>query len=99
VNQTFSREPGRSVELLAEAEGHTSERRVIKFDQDWDIVLKLNPKPAAEPAASAMPGKRLVPPAAARAAPSQLAPRSQSDCVPPYFFDERGIKKYKPRCL
>jgi hypothetical protein len=78
--------------LVAEAAGHERETRVVRLDQDWDIVLTLTPQPAAvepQPRPKAKPVRKERPSSAS----------NEADCNPPYFFDERGVKKYKSRCL
>jgi len=97
LSQSFPRDPARTMLLVAEAPGHERETREVRLDQDWDIVLTLTPRaPAVEPPTRSKPkghsSVRKEPAAAAAAEP-------ETDCNPPYFFDERGVKKYKPRCL
>jgi len=98
LSQSFPRDPARTMMLVAEAPGHERETREVRLDQDWDIVLTLTPQaPATEPPTRTKPKGHGVrkEPAAATAA----ATEPETDCNPPYFFDERGVKKYKPRCL
>jgi hypothetical protein len=90
--------------LVAEAPAHERETRVIRLDQDWDIVLTLTPEAPvsavntrSKPKASA-PRKGSRAPEVTSALPATPVD-PEPDCNPPYFFDERGVKKYKPRCL
>ena len=93
LSQSFPRDPARTVMLVAEAAGHDRETRVVRLDQDWDIVLTLTPQPAAVEQPKPKPKNQT-----ARKEPRAQA-EPEPDCNPPYFFDERGVKKYKPRCL
>ncbi len=91
LSQSFARDPDKTVMLVAEAAGHERETRVVRLDQDLDIVLTLTPEPpVVEPQA-----RPKVKPRKGRAS----AASSEANCNPPHFFDERGVKKYKPRCL
>lgn len=104
ATQSMPRDPARTVMLVAEAVGHERETRIVKLDQDADIVLTLTPVAPREklPAAKRThPAKVNAPRVEASAPPpAPVVPAtSDTDCNPPYFFDERGIKKYKPRCL
>jgi len=86
--------------VRAEAQGYTSTRTAFILDRDADIVLALerakkdrDPVPAAgRPRPHSGPAPAAPPPAAAPAAPSP-------DCTPPYYVDQRGIKRYKPECM
>ncbi|WP_437834792.1 serine/threonine protein kinase [Sorangium sp. So ce1153] len=80
-------------EVRAEAPGYTSARVEIVLDKDVDVDLGLQqekrdtlPRPA--PA-------RVV----TRASTAASAAAPAADCDPPYFFNEHGIKKFKPACL
>jgi len=98
--QSFQKDPARTLMLVAEAPAHQRETRVVRLDQDWDIVLTLTPeapvsaaktRPKLKASATRTPAETAALPGAA------VAP--EPDCNPPYFFDERGVKKYKSRCL
>jgi len=98
LSQSFQHDPARTMMLVAEAPGHERETREVRLDQDWDIVLTLTPTPSAPAAEQPRPAKPKG--HAARKEPAAATPAAtDSDCNPPYFFDERGVKKYKPRCL
>jgi serine/threonine-protein kinase len=72
--------------IRAEAPGYASERKIVTFDKDVDLALRLGwaraagprPSKAAAPAASVQP---------------------QVSCDPPYFIDENGIRRLRPECL
>jgi serine/threonine-protein kinase len=91
--------------LRAEAAGFTPIERRLKFDLDVDMVLVLQPLPTAAPSATAPPPSRqrqqpaAAPRPAAAPQPAPVKPKSDPKCSPPYYLDERGIKKYKPGCL
>jgi serine/threonine-protein kinase len=94
--QSFQRDPARTLMLVAEAPAHQRETRVIRLDQDCDVVLTLTPEAPVSavkirPKAKAARKESLT--------PAVTAAVPEPDCNPPYFFDERGVKKYKPRCL
>jgi serine/threonine protein kinase len=86
--------------VRAEAPGHVTSSREIRFDRNVDLVIALDP----EPADSAMPKSR-GPGKSGEQKPSdrshtEPAPGSGlPSCDPPYSVDERGIKKFKPECL
>jgi serine/threonine protein kinase len=87
-------------DLLIQAKGHNDERRALMFDQDQEIVLSLKKQTSAElPVAS----PRRVPPESKPSPSNQKVPSPEDpllkECSPPHFFDQRGIKKYKPECL
>lgn len=61
------------------------------------------PPPAADPKAAASDPARALAPAKSSAAPSHAdapaAPKARANCDPPYFFDARGNRNFKPECL
>jgi serine/threonine-protein kinase len=71
--------------IRAEAPGYASEKKVVTFDKDVDLALRLGWAKAA----AARPTKS--------AAPAASAP--QVSCDPPYFIDENGIRRLRPECL
>ncbi|HWA76229.1 MAG TPA: serine/threonine-protein kinase [Polyangiaceae bacterium] len=85
--------------VRAEAPGYQATER--ELGQATSLVLKLEPAPP--PAAAALPApsadkpravtSAIRPPAKASATPSA------GSCEPPFFYDARGVKKYKPDCL
>jgi len=85
------------------ASGHEPLTRELRFDRDQRLVLTLTAKATGPKAAEP------TPPTSSASQPEPKAPRvrptgagadaKSSDCDPPHFFDERGVKKFKPRCL
>ncbi|XYH98723.1 serine/threonine protein kinase [Sorangium sp. So ce1128] len=80
---------GAAREVRAEAPGYTSARVEIVLDKDVDVDLGLQQE------------KRATLP---RSSPTRVVTRAPTaapaaDCDPPYFFNEHGIKKFKPACL
>jgi hypothetical protein len=74
--------------LRASAKGFASRTIDVTLDRDARIVLSLERVPSIEPIAK---------PKAPGAAPTpSLSPAS---CDPPYYVDERGIRKMKRECL
>jgi hypothetical protein len=54
------------------------------------------PAPALAASASARLG---IPRAIAAFASASAAPRAPASCSPPYFYDELGLKVFKPECV
>jgi serine/threonine protein kinase len=76
--------------VRAEAPGYVTTTTGIVLDKDAAVVLSL--EKAQPKAAGGGARKALRPSSSAVAAP-------KADCNPPFFIDERGIKKFKPECL
>jgi eukaryotic-like serine/threonine-protein kinase len=76
----------RQHQLRAEAAGYEPTSTMRIFDKDTAVVLTLK-KREAQPLT---PSKRRAP------TPSAAV---KGNCSPPYFFDENGIKTFKPECL
>ncbi|WP_437288379.1 serine/threonine protein kinase [Sorangium sp. So ce406] len=85
---------GAAHEVRAEAPGYASARAEIVLDRnvDLDLVLEQEKRDAPTAPAPARVVKR-----APTAEPA--APPPEADCNPPYYFNEHGIKKFKPACL
>jgi eukaryotic-like serine/threonine-protein kinase len=80
--------------IRAEAPGYASEKKVITFDKDVDLALRLGwAKPAG-----ARPAKAPAAAAGAATAPAASA-APQVSCDPPYLIDENGIRHLRPECL
>jgi serine/threonine-protein kinase len=81
--------------VRAEANGFNAERYEVVLDKDSDVVLMLKRESSkGKPHSS--------PPSAPAAAPPPVAappPAGRPNCDPPYFVDQRGIKKFKPECM
>jgi serine/threonine protein kinase len=99
---------GNSHTVRAEAPGYSGSSTAFVLDRDADIVLALERSKSAPlgPAGGPRPATKHTtsPPAtpAAPAAPAAPAPPPTAkgpDCNPPYFIDQRGIKRYKPECM
>lgn len=97
------RDESRGHPLLVEAEGHLSEHRTLIFSRDQELVLTLQPEPVPENVGRDRPPS--TPPKMDRSAvnqPARLAPVVETlkqSCAVPFFYDERGIKKYRAECL
>jgi serine/threonine-protein kinase len=102
--------------VRAEADGYAPATREVRLHRDAEVILNLQPLPAAEaeptaPTAPAQGGGRrgtggrpqpqggAATPDAEPPAPAEKPAAANSDCTPPYYLDERGVKKYKPQCL
>lgn len=76
--------------IRAEAPGYVAVERTIRANQDVDLVLELRQEPRRTPGS----GTTTSTPATATA----VTP-PKPDCNPPYYLDERGVKKFKPGCI
>jgi serine/threonine-protein kinase len=99
--------------VRAEAPNYSSSSTAFILDRDADIVLALehskggaaqtnaNDRNArGRPTGHQGPAPAAAPPAPAPAPPSPPTPTTaKPDCNPPYFVDQRGIKRYKPECM
>jgi serine/threonine protein kinase len=84
--------------IRAEAPGHVTSSRDIRFDKSVDLVIALDPEPGNNPkprASGKSPDPKPDDKPRDKTAPAADLPR----CNPPYTVDERGIKKFKPECL
>lgn len=95
------RDESRLHDLLVEAPGHIPERRRLDLSTDQELVLMLHAAPLPlqqEDRAS----KRIRPkaPSSASKSPTVVSSEQQKEkCSPPYYYDARGIKKYRRECL
>jgi serine/threonine-protein kinase len=102
---TYAKDDATPHLLRGSAAGYETVTRELRLSDDQDLVLTLRrAAPKAETAARPSRGAPARPAAvrrpaeqAARPAPPAAPPTTR--CEPPYYFDERGIKKYKPECL
>jgi len=78
--------------VRAEARGYAGRTVQIVVDSGADLVLTLERAPSVP--SPPMPAQRL---SAGGSAASPPPP--PPDCNPPYYIDEQGIKKFKPRCI
>lgn len=103
--------PGVVHNVRAQAPDYVSQER--SFVANGPIVLSLQKQPQSAAAGGSdgptkprpasvrrtlPPASVVAPPLPSAAAPAPAAPVAPS-CEPPYFFDARGVKKYKPQCL
>ncbi len=81
--------------VTVQAEDYTPRQMSIIYDRDQDVVVALDQvgpatnasqKAAHQPRPSSLPAKTS----------SVITPK---DCDPPYYMDERGIKRFKPGCI
>jgi hypothetical protein len=98
--------------VRAEANGYTSSSTAFILDRDADIVLALERSKGGSSQASVPdrggrgrphvggPSPAPAPPAPAPAPAAPPPPAAaKPDCTPPYFVDQRGIKRYKAECM
>lgn len=98
---SYPAESGTKRTLVARAPGHTPITRSIVLGEDQELFLALAPLPAS-PMAAARPAIKKRPPAQASApVPStpNAATATPPACDPPFYVDDRGVKRYKPGCL
>ena len=79
---------GREHTVSAEATGYLPRSETFALQGDVFRTIRLDPQPQAQPAVRA---RRLD--AGATAAPAR------PNCDPPYYTDERGIRRYRAECL
>lgn len=96
---SIPRDPTSIHTLEVSAPGHTTETRRLSLERDGDLVVNLRP---LAPSATQSTSPRVSPkppqvPSRVRATKASTA--APTDCDPPYFFDARGVKKFKARCL
>ena len=89
-------------EIRVAASGYEPSIRTVTLQEPLDIVIALTPHAAApeelpQPSARPRPRRRPVvaPPHYSGAGKSAPEP----NCDPPSYFDEKGIKHFKPECL
>ena len=96
--RTFARDPTRFVEVVARAPGYKSESRRVELGQNAELLLNLLPLAAPAPTATqATPSKPIKPSTAKPKLPGTVV--KPNDCDPPYYIDERGVKKFKRACI
>lgn len=97
------REANERHELVVEADGFVPEERVLTFSHDQEFVLTLHPvapKPKTAPVVAPKPRiQPSPPPSPARVPRPDPEASPQSPCEKPFYYDHRGIKKYRPECL
>lgn len=86
-------------ELRVEAAGHKTSTQQIQFQGDLELVVSLEPEPPVEdpepPPKGSSGAKRN--PIAGHVQPPTREPKPS--CTPPYTYDQRGVKHFKPECL
>ena len=102
-HRTVSLDPAHSHDIEVVALDHEPQKRTIFFDRDQELIVTLTPLGPSTPVKAA--AKRAPAPGRAKAASAEQtvavtpAPPPVADCDPPYFFDQRGVKKFKAGCL
>jgi eukaryotic-like serine/threonine-protein kinase len=79
---------GTTHSVRADAKGYLPRTIPIVVDKGADLVLTLDRAPIS--------GSRAIP-RPAQSSESHVA--SPTDCNPPYYIDDRGIKMFKPQCI
>jgi serine/threonine-protein kinase len=93
----------RDHELVVNADGYVSQRRFLVFSRDQELLLTLAREPsnrASDAVPRALPPTKPSRPAPAPAAAPKPGPDApEPRCSTPFYYDSRGIKKYRPECL
>jgi eukaryotic-like serine/threonine-protein kinase len=85
--------------LLVEAPGYKPHQQRIQYSHSLELEVSLEAEaPAAQAPLKPMPraGARR---AAVLAHPPPLTHSTKGSCSPPYTYDERGVKHFRPECL
>jgi len=90
--------------IRAEMVGYTIDQKLVTFDKDLDVSLKLYPLKASGRAQAAGRASGSLPTSAAPAvvpkgSASEPAAKSEPNCNPPYSIDENGIRRLRAECL
>ncbi len=93
---SYPMEPGTTRTLVASASGYTPITRAVVLGEDQELFLALAPLPTAPPATSRPTTKKRPSAPASTTPPAATTPL---DCDPPFYVDDRGVKRYKPGCL
>jgi hypothetical protein len=86
---------GSSHTVTVQAADHKPHLLSIVYDRDQDVVVALE---QASPATNATP-KAIHPPRLSPPPPASSPVIPPKDCDPPYYMDERGIKRFKTGCI
>lgn len=98
LERTLPFDPLREHVVQVSAPGHGS--RVDRFYLDSDRELSFALEPVTPEAPAPITSKPKAAPKAFKAPPNAPGSTSlESDCDPPYFYDARGVKKFKAKCL
>lgn len=83
-------------ELRVEALGHKPSVQRIQFQHDLELVVSLESEPTTQDPqpTTATGAKRPV-----SLSHPQSPTRDTTSCSPPYTYDPRGVKHFKPECL
>lgn len=99
--RTYQRDKSTVHRVEVSADGYQSQTHSLTFGQDQEVVVNLirsaSPKSVTTSPSRPRPGPRRAPVSAPPPAPEVTEPVPQ--CSPPYYYDERGVKKYRPECL
>lgn len=99
---SFERDEVSAHRLEVRADGYEPEVHTLVYRRDQEVVLNLARR-MTEPDAKPAPRPALVPSPRPEVRSPQSAPPADPAgsplCSPPYYYDERGVKKYRPECL
>lgn len=97
---------GASAKIVVEAEGHATRELTLELLEDRDLLVALSPlrepaTPPPAPTSSAPPKVSSQPPKKTGKTPPKppATGTPKVSCDPPFYVDERGVKRFKPACL
>jgi serine/threonine-protein kinase len=81
--------------VTIQATDHKSRTLSLVYDREQNVTVALEKSTNQEGTSS----KTAVPPHPGTAAVQTSPPAAPKDCAPPYYLDERGIKRFKQGCI
>lgn len=97
TQRAFALDPNQEHVVEVSAPGHEPYVERFYLKSDRELSIDLSPAPSAPSARPAPKAKATQKPPAQPSAPSRTRP--VNECDPPYFYDDRGVKKFKTKCL
>lgn len=101
--RSYNRDQATVHRVEVSADGYEPQTHSVTFGRDQEVVVNLTrtSSPQAPKTTTAARRARSIP----RPVPAPLptptpeATEPVSQCSPPYYYDDRGVKKYRPECL
>ncbi len=86
-------------ELRIQAPGYETVEQRVQFSQDVEVVVHLKTETPARPTTSPPPARATSSATTRVARVPRSPPPPRASCSPPYTYDQRGLKHFKPECL